>query len=556
MKETTYRIPASVIEDTRAFRAEVERFLNGSTSAEEFKAIRVPMGIYEQRQDGTYMVRVRGAAGVFFPHQAELVAKLSEEYGNGIVHVTTRQDLQIHGVRIHDTPSVLERLLEVGLSSRGGGGNTVRNISACSLAGACKEEVFDVTTHALALTEYLVSDRANFSLPRKFKVAFSGCGRDCGLCSVADLGFFAHQKDGAPGFSVYAGGGMGKHSALAVLIEGFVPAHAIFEVAEAVRRLFDAHGDRTNRARARLRFVVERLGAEEFRRLYREELGRVRQEAIAIPSVSPPESSDARPTEEVARSIADPAFDAWKLANVLEQRQVGVFTVLVPLTLGDVHSSTLRALAELARTVGDGTLRTTQDQDMQLRNIPHLALHDVFSALRGIGEELVASPRVRCVACAGASTCRLGICLSRGLANAIEEELRHVEMALGEPIRISGCSNSCGQHPIAPIGLHGGLARVNGRSVPHYTIVAGGHLSEGESVLALPVGRVPAKAVPSLLHDFMTAASQEQETGETLASLIDRWGADYLRKLALEYGQMPSYEESPDYYADFGASSD
>ena len=232
------------------------------TSPVAFRGIRVPMGIYEQRENDTYMIRVRGAAGVFLPHQVKLIADLSKTYGNAIVHVTTRQDLQIHGVRIEDTPTILERLLRVGLSSRGGGGNTVRNISACPFAGVCQDGTYDVAPYALALTEYLIRERGNFNLPRKFKVAFSGCGNDCGLCSVADLGFFAHERGGTRGFAIYAGGGMGAHSALGVQIEEFVPAEAIFEVAEAVKRLFDRHGDRFNRSKARLRFVVERLGSD------------------------------------------------------------------------------------------------------------------------------------------------------------------------------------------------------------------------------------------------------------------------------------------------------
>ncbi|HEX2999190.1 MAG TPA: nitrite/sulfite reductase, partial [Armatimonadota bacterium] len=256
MSETTYQLPQSVVEDVRSFRREVEKYLAGETNAVAFRAYRVPMGVYEQRENDTYMVRVRGAGGVFLPRQVKRIAALAAEFGNGVVHATTRQDLQIHNVAIENTPAIFEHLLEVGLSSRGGGGNTVRNITASPLAGVNPAEPFDVTPYALALTEYLTANRANFNLPRKFKVAFSGDAADSALASVADLGFFAHVRDGVNGFAVYAGGGMGSQPALAVKVADFVPGDAIFAVAEAMKRLFDQEGDRSNRSLARLRFVV------------------------------------------------------------------------------------------------------------------------------------------------------------------------------------------------------------------------------------------------------------------------------------------------------------
>ena len=529
--ETTYHIPESVRQDTLAFRKEVEKFIlslskgEGKTSAVSFRGIRVPMGIYEQRENDTYMVRVRGAAGLFLPYQLKVIAELSRAFGNGIVHVTTRQDLQIHKVKIEDTPTILERLLEVSLSSRGGGGNTVRNVSACPLAGVCVEEAFDVTPYALALTEYLIRERGNFNLPRKFKVAFSGCGKDCGLCSVADLGFFAHERDGICGFSVYAGGGMGAHSALGIRIEEFVSAEAIFEVAEAVKRLFDKNGDRANRSKARLRFVVERLGTESFRQTYREELELVRREGIEAPVVS------------------------------VQERKQGTYALGVQLALGDIAASHLHALADIASDLGDGTIRATQKQNLQLR-VAESQTANAIAAVRKLDERFLHVHLLRCVACAGASTCKLGLCLSRGLASAIEERLHDISLPFETTIRISGCPNSCGHHPISPLGLYGSAVRVNGRLVPFYNVVAGGRLAEGESSLAQPVGKVPAKAVPELLKEFWIAASANLQQGESLDDLLSRWGIEYLRELSKSYENVPSYEQSPDFYRDFGCCAD
>lgn len=222
LKEPILRIPDSVREDTLAYRGKVEKFLRGETSTVGFRGYRVPMGVYEQRAAGKFMVRIRIGAGLVLPHQLETIARLSRTHGNGVIHVTTRQDIQIHEVEIEDTPDVLEGLLEAGLSSRGGGGNTVRNVTACPRAGLCADEEFDVTPYSIATAEYLLQDRSSFNLPRKYKIVFSGCSTDCAFASVADLGFFAHVRDGVKGFAVYAAGGLGSNPGVAVRIEDFV----------------------------------------------------------------------------------------------------------------------------------------------------------------------------------------------------------------------------------------------------------------------------------------------------------------------------------------------
>lgn len=566
MKASTYHIAESVIADTLAYEQDVRAYLAGEISPVAFRGRRVPMGIYEQREPDTYMVRIRGAAGVFLAHQARVVADAAGRFSfpraelveasKASVHVTTRQDLQIHGVRIEDTPTVLRELLEAGLSTRGGGGNTVRNISACPLAGVCPDESFDVTPHALALTGYLTSFRSSFNLPRKFKVAFSGCRKDCALCSVADLGFFAHVRDGARGFSVYAGGGMGQHSTLATRIEEFVAEEALFEVAEAVKRLFDLYGDRTDRRRARLRFVLERLGPDRFRGAYREQLQQVRREAPCFPAIPEPPDMPAAPPGEMVHEPADPEYAAWRRANVLDQKQPGLHSVRMPLPLGDIEPSTLARLADLSKTLGDGSLRTTQDQDLLLRGVARSKLPELYEELRSASRSLTRPTPVKCVACAGASTCKLGLCLSRGLAVAVEKRLRNIQLPPGTAIRVSGCPNACGQHPVAPVGLFGCASRVDGRLMPCYTVVAGGRMAEGEAVLAQAVGKAPAKAVPGLMREFWAAAAAARLPDEPLHDLMARWGTDCLRGLVEKHGAVPPYEDAPEFYRDFGSSDD
>ncbi|MHB1459453.1 MAG: nitrite/sulfite reductase [Armatimonadota bacterium] len=540
MSVSTFKIADSVIEDTHAYRGEVEKLLTGDIDAAAFRPIRVPLGIYEQRENDTFMVRVRGASGLFLPDQVRAVAGLAERFGSGIVHVTTRQDLQIHKVLIHDTPTILEELLDAGLSTQGGGGDTVRNISACPLAGVCVNEVFDVTPYALALTEYLTADRANYKLPRKFKIAFSGCGEDCALASVADLGFFAHVKDRVRGFSVYAGGGLGARSALAIKIEDFIPAEAIFEVAEAVKRLFDRHGDRTNRGKARLRFVVERFGQDEFRRLYREEIEYVRNEGMITPEIHQRDNDCRSDKTVLVYPIDDVKFERWMRLNVTAQKQEDLYAVRIRLPFGDIGASELIRLADAAEGIGDGTLRTTQSECLQLRGVRQSSLYELYHMLGSLDKRFVRASSITCAACVGASTCRLGSCISRDLLESIEAEISDIDLPFNASIRISGCPNSCGHHPVAQIGLYGTAIRVDGILTPHYTILAGGELSEGRSSLAKVLGRLPAQAVPGLLKEFFLLAEHNHNVNEDFDDLLERWGIDFLRSLLLKHEVVPS----------------
>ncbi len=496
-------LSASVTEDTRAFCEDVRRFVSGDMTADEFRPRRAVMGIYEQREYGTYMLRVRCAAGVILPDQARLVASLAREYSSGMIHCTTRQDLQIHGVAAESLPDMLERLLDVGISCRGGGGDAVRNVAACPGCGA-----FDVTHYALAVAAYMSRDRANYKLPRKFKIAFSGCSSDCALASVADLGFFARVRDGVRGFSVYAGGGMGSRPAVGVLVEDFVLDSSVFEIVEAMKRFFDAHGDRTNRSRARLRHVVERVGADEFLSLYRGELEHVKSEKIEYPKVelAPAPASDTR-------------------------------AVRLSFPSGNLTPDQLERVADLAET-GDGMIRATQDEELLLR-LP-------AESIASINPELIARGFVRAVACVGSHICRLGIRNSPGVARAIEEALQGMGPVDGK-IKISGCPNSCGQHLTAPVGLCGAAKRVDDRQVPSYTVFVGGRVGEGSANLGEPVGVVPAKSVPGMIREFVSLARD----GENLADLVDRLGLEQLRELCEKHQAVPSLEVSPEYYQDF-----
>jgi len=536
-KEPLLRIPESVRQDVLGYREAVGKFLLGETKPISFKAYRVPMGIYEQRAAGKFMVRIRIGAGLVLPFQLERIAKLSKTYGNGIVHVTSRQDIQIHEVNIEDTPDVLEGLLDVGLSARGGGGNTVRNITACPRAGVCPKENFDVAPYAIAAAEYLLQFRSSYNLPRKFKIAFSGCSADCAFASVADLGFFAHVKDGVKGFAVYAGGGLGSNPAVAVKIEDFITDDEVLQVAEAVRRVFDRNGDRSNKHKARLRYVLRRVGEEEFVGLYKTERKQLSEQGLwgSIPQVR-----DIASRFEAAGCSADGGLDLGQ--NVLAEKTNGLYTMLLRLNLGDVSADDLVRVGHIAEEFGQGLVRTTQLQNILITSVRRENVEKAMSALQGLSVDVIDNGEPEIVACTGAATCKLGLCLSRGLADAIQHKLRQSRRSAQRTdatIRISGCPNSCANHYIADIGFQGAAKRVSGKLMPCYDVFAGARVLEGDTRLAERIGTVPAKRIPELLAEAFAA---------------DATGGPQLEELVQRYSDTASERYPEEYFCDYGSS--
>jgi len=537
----------------------VRQFQVGAISESEFRSIRVPAGIYEQRESGTYMLRVRAPAGGILPDQLRRLSLVSATWGNKVLHVTTRQEFQIHRVSIEAILPALRSLAAAGLSCKGGGGNTVRNITSCFESGICPEEVFDVAPYSVAVTERLLDDPVSFQLPRKYKVAFSACGLDCAGATIHDVGFIARVKDGVEGFAVYVAGGLGSKSRVADLLHDFIPAGDAFLVAEAIKRVFDKNGDRRNKHLARLRFLFERLGPDAFRALYEAELSALRASSPAPLEIRPfpkPSAAAAVGKPLPARNSA-PAFYRWFDANVRPQKQPGYYLVNIPLTVGDLPSDVAEELSDVVASHGDGVLHATQSQNIALHWVPESGLLGLFDKLDAIG---LATPGVpvlnNMVACAGASTCRLGICLSRGLAKAVHQELTDSEIALENlgdlSIHVSGCPNSCGRHPIASIGFSGGARRVDDRSVPYYSLHLGGRLEEGRTRLGTPVGAVPARNAPSLVRNLLAAWQASPEAGD-FHRFVDNGGQDIARKLVDEHGQKPLFKPDDKFFYDWDA---
>ncbi len=553
--QSTYNLPDTLQEDLERFREEVARFKQGATGGAEFRAFRVPQGVYEQRDEGSYMLRVRLPAGGLLPGQMRALAAAAREFGNGVLHLTTRQDVQVHAVPLENIHPALVALSEAGLSTKGGGGNTVRNIIACSDAGVCAREEFDVAPYAVALTEFMLPDPLSYRMPRKYKIALCGCPADCAGAMVNDLGLFARTRDGRRGFSVYVAGGMGANSRVAEPLEEFVPAEEVHYVAEAVKRVFDKHGNRKNKHRARLRYLMADIGLEAFRRLYEEELAALRAEGL--PPLHVRDLPGRRPGAPQAAEGPAEGFAEWRARNVAAQKHDGYFMVHVPLVLGDIAADAMDGLADVVEAHGEAAARTTQEQNVLLRWVHGDELPALHRALGAIGLAGSPAPVVRStISCAGAATCKLGICLSRGLSRAIVSKLQRSGIdldALGAlDVHISGCPNCCGRHPLGRIGLYGAARRIAGRLVPHYVVQLGARLGEGRTRLAEGSHTIPARNVPDLVADLL-GAFQASERFPDFDAFVDAQAGAVMDELHERYRHVPPFEEDKNFYYDWGA---
>jgi sulfite reductase (ferredoxin) len=552
-----YHIPDSARQDLEQLGQILTQFKQGAIPAARFQAFRVPLGIYEQRESGRFMIRVRLPAGMILPEHMRAVARISRTYGDGLLHLTSRQDIQIHGVSLEGIHAASVELAEAGLSSKGGGGNTVRNIAACPHAGVCSKEQFDVTPHVVTMTEFMLPDPASFQLPRKYKLAFSGCSEDCAAATVSDLGFIAKHRDGVDGFAVYVGGGMGSASRVGLLLEEFIPTSQAPVVAEAIKRLFDKKGNRKNKHRARIRFLVEDLGFDAFRELYRAELAEL--QSIKVPSASSASAgAGVAGTDAISHQPSSDGFADWRRTHARPQKQSGYYMVEIIPPLGLIEADKLSQLAEVLERHGERMLRATNRQSFVLRWVREDDLPQFHAELSTLG--LAAENRTtlrHIVVCAGASTCRLGICLSRGLAKAIVAELSRRGLALSDQARelavnISGCPNACGRHPLAQIGFVGAARRVRGRLVPYYVPQLGGHVEEGKTVLAEAAPAVPARNVPAFLADLL-AAFMESPQHPDFAAFLKAGGLARAGQLAAAYAEVPDFDEDKDFYFDWDA---
>ncbi len=523
------------------YRQAVQDVLAGELDETRFQALRLQQGVYGQRQDGVNMIRVKLPGGVVSPSQLGAVADVLDNYCElDIASVTTRQDIQLHSIPLSDTPDALEKLAEQGLTSREACGNTVRNITACPLAGVCPCEHSDVQPVVDAVAQRFLRHPLTQHLPRKFKMSFSGCEADCAQGLFHDLAVIAVKRDGVFGYKVLAAGGLGHKPRPAITLEEFVEESELLPVIEAALALHHRYSDRKRRARARMKFLLEKLGETEFVEKYREELQRTKQ---VYASDALPAANWVTADETVKSKIS--ATGAPR--DALQQRQAGLYVYPVSLPLGDLGATQMRGLMAVAEQYDNAEMRVTQDQNLMLMNIPQEGLQAVKDGLRLLELDAPAAGD-DVVACPGTWTCRLGITASR----LVSAELTGGESDLR--IRVSGCHNGCAQPYVGDIGMHGEGRRINGKLIPHYRLHFGGDgRNEGEIAVRGP--EVPVRMAPAAVKRVSREYESSRQAEESFRTWAQRQEEGYFAKL-LQDLTVISGPDSDWLSKDFGETED
>ena len=564
-KPRTQRVIEIIPEEIDDFETQVKRFRAGEWDETEFQAFRLKQGVYGQRQPDAQMLRVKVPFGGLTADQLDALGEGAARFAplrKG--HVTTRENFQLHHIKIDDTPAFMRILGDVGLSTREACGNTVRNVTGCPMAGVCPQEPFDVTPYAAAYSRFFVRHPFTQALPRKFKTAFSGCDRDCAITAIHDMGFIPKIVDGVKGFKLLTGGGTSIMPRIAPTLYEFVPVEEFLKVTEAVLRIFHRSDElRKNRMKARIKFLIARIGIDEFRGMVEEEL----KEEWAQKSFDPTallfiedEAKDAPapPPGSYSRNGHDTELERWIASNVESQKQEGYKLVTIKLPLGDIQDEQFHQLADLTRKYAGGRCRITHQQNLALRWVPEQALYEVWQELKKIGfAESGVNEITDVVACPGTDSCKLGITSAMGVGRVVQESLE--EMRVEDPlikqmhVKMSGCPNGCGQHHIADIGFHGAAMRAPGGQVPAYELFLGGSYDEGDARIGQRVkGRVPAKKIPEAIGRMLTFYQEGREDGELFKDFVARVGSASFEPLLAGYKNVGELDrETIDTYMDW-----
>jgi sulfite reductase beta subunit-like hemoprotein len=547
--ETYENVPGDIIpiieREFDDFDNEAEKFLGGELEENQFIGFRLKQGVYGQRQPDVQMVRVKLPFGGVTPEQMDAFASVVEKYAPlNKGHVTTRQNIQIHHVPLRDMESLLREIAEAKLSSREGCGNTVRNVTGDPWAGVAPDEIFDPTAYAGAYVRYFVRHPTTQLMPRKIKTSFTGSDEDRAISGIHDIAFLSRERDGVKGFEVRVGGGTSIMARVAPTLYDFVEADSgeYLEVAEAVFRIFDRQDWlRVNRARARIKVLIDKIGMDAFREQVEEErqgewVAEREFSAELVERLRFDEDEEAnapeRPPEPASPNGDRTEFDRFVEGNVQAQRQEGFSAVEVKITRGDLTPEQFRGLGAIMREYTGGYARSTVQQNFVLRWVRDEALYDVWQRLGELGlDEAGAREITDTVSCPGTDSCKLGITSSMGLNRAIKERVE--SMNITDPltrrvhIKMSGCPNGCSQHHIANIGFYGASLKVGGRQMPAYIPHIGGNYEGGEVIFGTRLkSRLPAKRVPEAVERWIRVYESERDEGEEFNAFAERVGAE------------------------------
>ena len=518
------------------FEQRVHQLRHGEITEQQFRPFRLKHGTYGQRQPGFQMLRVKVAAGVLKASQLRVLARIADEYSTGRGHLTTRENVQFHFVKLEDVPAAMRLLADCGLTTREACGNTVRNVTACPVAGICPGEAFDVTPYALGVSRYLLRHPDFHDLPRKFKIAFSGCADDggCSVAGIHDVGLIAQVRGSngtaRRGFKVLVGGGLGSLPTESAVLTDFLPEEELLPTIEAVLRVFTETGNRKNKFKARLKFVLREKGIEEFRRLVFEKrkTSQAPAEVFTVPSPIRPVLVNISPaplTLRLDNSAIDSEYDRWAEHNLMAQRQNGYGAIWIKLPAGTFHSRQMRGLADLLEKHNLTGVRIAINQDLVVPWVPLERARDTYHDLRSLDLAIPGALTISDVTgCPGATTCNLGITRSLTLA----DELSHALEGYDDPeikklrIKISGCPNSCGHHHIADIGFYGNVRKIGDQQAPYYQLLLGGKVDADGVRFGRQIMSVPARPIPAIIRELLTFYQQDRQRGESFSEWVGR----------------------------------
>ena len=531
-------------------------FRDGKIDEERFRSLRLARGVYGQRQEGVQMIRIKLPFGKVTSEQLHRICKVSEEYSTGRLHITTRQDIQIHYVSLDRTPQLWAELEKDDVTLREACGNTVRNITASETAGIDPDEPFDVSPYAHALFEFFLRNPVCQEMGRKFKMSFSSSDKDTALSYLHDLGFIPKIVNGQKGFKVLFGGGLGSQPSHAELLSEFIPANQIIPTTEGILRIFDRHGERAKRLKARMKFLIKEIGKEEFLRLVEEEKKALSHQVVEI-DTTPFEKAIPEPLLKAPEVELDDvaAFEAWKKANVIPQKQAGYVAIGIKVALGDFYIDKARQLADLIKNYATNELRFTLRQDILIRHIKEEDLPFFYQELAKLDfVTLGYNSTADITACPGTDTCNLGIASSTGIAVELERvlatEYPHYANSNEITIKISGCMNACGQHNMAEIGFQGMSINAGKLVAPALQVLlGGGNLGNGQGRFSDKVIKIPSRRGPEalrlILNDFEANAN-----GQSFLNYYDAKGEKYFYEFLKPLADVTNLTEAD--FVDWG----
>lgn len=553
-----YRIPSTLNGDLDYTQSLIDQFKAGEIQAGQLKSNRVPMGIYEQRKNQHYMLRLRCAGGLATPEQLAKIAFVGHQLSTSHLHVTTRQEIQIHNVDIEDAIPALKKLEKVGISSAGGGGNTVRNMMVDDRSGLTADEEFDVYPYVEELTSRLIAEKDSFTMPRKYKVAIDTSVATANYSYIADLGLQARIKDGQRGFRVLIAGSAASNAHTGWEVFDFLPEKDLYRAAKALKNWFHKYGNRRNRHKARMRYVFYKYGTEEAKRLYLEEFeelkkdGSIDFEAPALPL------EHHKPNFPPLKAPTD--FETWKRRYAHKQTNAeglkeNLWYAYIPLRHGNNSTDFFAEVAEYLGNYGNDVIRFTKKEQIQVRNIPEEYLTNIYAFFKKLGVYQIDYPVVvtNLICCTGADTCRLGICLPKGAIDGIAKQLLNSNLNLDAipdfELRMNGCTNICALATWGDLGFSGRVGRVGDAPYPAYTIWLP---VKGKHEIDLQQGYIAAKKIPAFVEDYLRDVIAEQVNYADYYDYVAKRGVNIVKDLIAKYKEVAPYSEEPDTFFDFG----